>query len=647
MNTGPRRIRPFFVAASIVAVAGLTSLSTPTPPVAAKSAALESSFTLPVPKPGEKTYIVRFRDATDDGTAETEVRGKSGTFARRLSRVFNGAVVNMTPSKLAELKLSRNVLWAEENKVVTRQTTVSPTGSWGLDRTDQRALPLDSSYTYNSDGAGVDIYVVDTGVSMTHTQFTGRLRAGFDALGGDTNDCHGHGTHVAGTAAGSTLGIAPRATVVPVRVLDCNGAGNVAGVVVGIDWAIADHESRPAVMNLSLGGTQSVTLDSAITRARGDGIVVVGAAGNSSTEACATSPASATADALIVGASTSNDARASFSNHGPCLDLFAPGENIVSAGIASPTATSASSGTSMAAPHVTGLVARLLSTSPNLSVTDAMSRIVATATASAISNAGPQSPTLLAYGNPAATNAPATTTPGTTTVPGATPAPGAPATPTPTQAPTAPGADTTDPAPTTPAVPVRTGLPVAIPGARSAWLEWTEAPESTLPVTAHIVRVHSGTTLVKTVRVGAAAAHLVTGLSPGTKYHFTVANENGAGVSEFSPRSNTITPLRAVKIAAKRLPTTRRASPPTRPVNVRATRTGSTVQVTWKAAGPAGALRYEILFTRSTTPVARVVTDAPVGVRVFGLPKGRLRVQVRAVNEYGAGVLSRPAVSPT
>ncbi|MGA0862920.1 MAG: S8 family serine peptidase [Ilumatobacteraceae bacterium] len=642
MNTEPRGIRHFFAAAAVVAAAAFAGA--PTPAAASTVAAkFISSPKLDAPKSGESRYIVRFADSTSDVAAETEVKGRNGTLARRLSRVFNGAIVNMTPAKLAELKLSRAVLWAEEDQTVSRQDTVSPTGSWGLDRLDQRALPLDSTYSFASDGSGVDIYVVDTGISLSHSQFTGRLRAGFDALGGDTNDCPGHGPHVAVTAGGATLGVAPGATLVPVRVLDCDGAGTVSGVIVGIDWAIDDHTTRPAVMNLSLGGTLSVSLNSAITRARGDGIVVVGAAGNASVDACATSPGSATADALIVGASTASDARASFSNYGSCIDVFAPGDNIISAGIATANSTAASSGTSMASPHVAGLVARLLSASPSLSVGDAMSRIVDASTAGAVSNAGPQSPTLLAYADPAMIDAPTPTVPGTTTPasPGDSAGSGSdPATSTPGDGSTSPG----ETAP--PTVPARTGLPVAVPGARSVWLEWSEAPSATLPVTAHIVRVYSKKKLVKTVRVSATAAHLITGLSPKASYYFTVANENGAGVSEFSPRSKTVTPLRAVKISSKKLPTTRRQSPPTRPVNVKAKRTGSTVQVTWKAAGPAGALRYEVLFSRRGMDVARVITNAPVGVRVYGLPRTKLRVQVRAINEYGAGVLSRPTVSP-
>ena len=652
MNTDPRGIRHFFAVSAVVAAAVFTGAATPAS-AATLSAKVTSAPKIDAPKTGERRYIVRFKDATSDSLAENEIRGRNGTLARRLSRVFNGAIVNMTPTRLAELKLSRDVLWAEEDQTVTRQTTVSPTGSWGIDRLDQRALPLDATYSFGSDGSGVDVYVVDTGISLSHTQFTGRLRAGFDALGGDSNDCHGHGTHVAGTAGGATLGVAPGATLVPVRVLDCNGAGTVSGVIMGIDWAIDDHTTRPAVMNLSLGGTLSVSLNSAITRARGDGIVVVGAAGNASADACTTSPGSATADALIVGASTVTDSRASFSNHGSCLDLFAPGDNIVSAGIASPTSTAASSGTSMASPHVTGLAARLLSASPSLSVGDAMSRIVEAATPGAVSNAGPQSPTLLAHADRGAIDTP-TTTPGASTPgtsgPGtsAPTTPGVPASDTSGSAPPAPGVPPATPGESgAPAVPIRTGIPVAIPGARSVWLEWTEAPSVDLPVTAHIVRVYSKNTLIRTLRVGVTAAHLVTGLSSKTSYHFTVANENGAGVSEFSPRSNTVTPLRAAKISSRRLPTTRRQSPPTRPVNVKATRTGSTIQVTWKAAGPAGTLRYEILFSRRGIAVARVVTDAPVGVRIFGLPNNPLRVQVRAINEYGAGVLSRPTVSPS
>ena len=598
-----------------------------------------------------RAYIVRFKDSLPTATADLEVRTRGGSVDKRLSRVFNGAVISLPPGQLKQLQQSTNVLWVEPDSPVTRQTTVSPVDSWGLDRIDQRALPLGSSYSYATTGAGVDAYIVDTGILATHAQFGSRVRAGFDAFAGNTIDCHGHGTHVAGTVGGSTLGVAPAVSLVAVRVLDCQGSGTVSGVVLGIDWAIADHTTKPAVMNLSLGGTTSAALDSAITRARGDGIVVVGAAGNANVDACASSPASATGDALIVAASTIGDARASFSNFGSCVDLFAPGETILSAGITSNTATAYSSGTSMATPHVTGLVARHLSANPTATPTTTMAAIIADATQGALTGEGTGSPNRLAYASPPATQGSTTTSPGTgspgttttttpagpttTTTPGT---PGTPGTPTTTQ----PG-ETTVPGTPTATVPARTSKPSALAGAQRAYLEWTEAPDLEMPVTAHLVRVYRAGVLVKTVRVNSDATHEIGGLRAGSSHRFSVANENGNGVGEFSPLSNAIVPLKTTKVFTAPKAGTGKLAPPNAPTGVRAVRVGNAVQVTWRQPSNAETVTYEIWFARAGEYVARVVTSANGGVRVFGLKQGRYSVRVRAVNTVGEGLLSSAA----
>ncbi|NDA78065.1 MAG: S8 family peptidase, partial [Actinobacteria bacterium] len=275
--------------------------------------------------------------------------------------VFNGVTVNLTSAQALFLRRDPRVLRIEANKIVAA-ADVPP--SWGLDRIDQRSLPLDSSFVHVlSWGQGVDVYVVDTGINRTHSEFTGRVQPGFDVVtpGGNAEDCNGHGTHVSGTVAGSTYGVAPAARIIPVRVLDCLGSGTTAGVISGIDWIIEHHQSGvPAVLNMSLGGTQSASLNEAVERAVADGISVVVAAGNENVDACRRSPASA-ASAITVGATTSSDQRSSFSNFGSCLDIFAPGSSITSAWVGGPSASNTISGTSMASPHVAGAAAAFLS----------------------------------------------------------------------------------------------------------------------------------------------------------------------------------------------------------------------------------------------------------------------------------------------
>ena len=244
-------------------------------------------------------------------------------------------------------------------------TTQSPVPSWGLDRIDADEERLDDSYGFVSTGSGVRVYVIDTGVRSDHADLAGRVVPGYSAIddGRGSEDCNGHGTHVAGTVAGSSYGVAKDATIVAVRVLDCNGAGYASSVVSGISWAIANHPGGPGVINLSLGGPANSAVDQAVADATARGLLVVAAAGNNGGDACALSPARAPS-AVTIGATTSSDVRASYSNFGGCVDLFAPGSSITSAWWSSPGASATLSGTSMAAPHVAGIAARLLEDEP-------------------------------------------------------------------------------------------------------------------------------------------------------------------------------------------------------------------------------------------------------------------------------------------
>jgi subtilisin family serine protease len=259
--------------------------------------------------------------------------------------------------------------------------------SWGLDRTDQRALPLDGQIARAGSGAGVNVYVIDTGVYASNAEFAGRVVPGYTAVsdGRGTTDCHGHGSHVAGTVAGNTFGFANQATIVPVRVLDCFGSGSTSGVIGGINWMINHHVAgQPAVANLSLGGAYDYATNDAIERAVADGITVVVAAGNESTDSCSKSPASAP-NAITVGATASDDSRAFYSNFGACIDIFAPGSSIISAGISSTTATAQMSGTSMASPHVAGVAAIILGNAKGLSPAQVDARLTADASVGIVS----------------------------------------------------------------------------------------------------------------------------------------------------------------------------------------------------------------------------------------------------------------------
>jgi len=311
----------------------------------------------------------------------------------------------------------------------TQSATVTPrnasslevaTSLWGLDRIDQRALPLNGTVSRATTGSGVTAYVIDTGVLSTHTEFGGRVVSGYSSVsdGNGTEDCNGHGTHVAGTIGGSNYGVAPSVAIVPVRVLDCSGSGSTSAVIAGIDWVVAHHVAgTPAVANMSLGGGRSSALDIAVQNGVRDGVVFVVAAGNSNANACQTSPAGEPL-AVTVGSTTSADARSSFSNYGSCLDVFAPGSSILSAWYTSTTATNTISGTSMASPHVAGVAALGLGIAPDSNVAQIAAWITLTATSNVVENAGAGSPNLLLYSRLSA-QPPAAT--GPTPVAGSTP----------------------------------------------------------------------------------------------------------------------------------------------------------------------------------------------------------------------------------
>lgn len=297
------------------------------------------------------------------------------------------------------MKKNPHVLSVESDTIVNIDATTQSNPDWGLDRIDQKALPLNSTYSYLQTGSGTTAYIVDTGILSSHQEFSGRVLSGYTAIsdGNGTTDCNGHGTHVAGTVGGTTYGVAKNVNLVPIRILGCDGSGASSNVIAGLDW-ILKNGKKPAVVNMSLGGATSSSLDSAVENLYNNGYVMVVAAGNSNTDACTSSPARVS-KVITVAATDNTDTRASYSNYGSCVDIFAPGSQINSSWIGSNTATKILNGTSMATPHVAGVVAEMLQSTPTASPQTISTNLLNQASSNVVKNPS-GSPNRLLYKSP-------------------------------------------------------------------------------------------------------------------------------------------------------------------------------------------------------------------------------------------------------
>ncbi|MFE9590725.1 S8 family peptidase [Streptomyces sp. NPDC006294] len=381
--------------ALISAVAAATGLQFAVSPTA-HSASVGDIRLAPTATAVPGSWIVVLKDGT---TRAADL----GVAPRHTYRsVLSGFSAAMSSAKAKALAADPRVAYVEQNSTV-RLNDTQPNATWGLDRIDQRDLPLSKTYTYDTSASNVNAYIIDTGIRTSHSDFGGRASVGTDTVGGGQNgqDCQGHGTHVAGTVGGKNHGVAKSVNLIAVRVLDCDGSGTTAGVIAGVDWVTANAQ-MPAVANMSLGGSASASLDDAVKKSIASGVSYSVAAGNGlpilgiPANACNYSPARVP-EAITVGATDSSDRRASFSNYGTCLDLFAPGVDITSAWKDSDTATSTISGTSMAAPHTAGAAALYLSSHPTATPAQVRDALVTGATSGKVVNPMWGSPNKLLY----------------------------------------------------------------------------------------------------------------------------------------------------------------------------------------------------------------------------------------------------------
>ncbi|GAA1595758.1 MULTISPECIES: S8 family peptidase [Kribbella] len=397
MSPSLSRPRALFgiVAASALAVTGIVSAATGSnaaqpAPVSIRGAGNPNAI------PG--SYIVVLNDATTRAQTRVATQSLAASYDVKVKDQYDASIkgfsATMSEDQAKKVAGDSRVAYVQQNQKITVAQDNPP---WGLDRADQRDLPLDKKYEPSTDAKNVNVYIIDTGIYAKHQDFGDRASVGTDTVGDGQNgvDCMGHGSHVAGTIGGTTYGLAKAAKLIAVRVLDCKGSGSTESVVAGIDW-VTKNAKKPAVANMSLGGGADDALDAAVKASVGAGITYAVAAGNDNADACQSSPAKEPS-AITVGATDDQDQRAEFSNYGKCVDLFAPGVDITSVGITGPDATAKMSGTSMATPHVAGGIALYLADHPDATPADVAKALVTGSTADKVGDPGTGSPNKLLY----------------------------------------------------------------------------------------------------------------------------------------------------------------------------------------------------------------------------------------------------------
>ena len=510
------------------------------------------------PIPG--SYIVVMKDAVANVDGEVDQIGQQyGVSANyRYKYALKGFAGKLSAAAVDALRRDPRVAYIEEDQLAHIVATQPNPPSWGLDRIDQRALPLSGSYTYNTTGAGVDAYIIDTGIRTTHVEFGGRAVFGYDAITpGGTTDGNGHGTHVAGTVGGSTYGVAKGVHLIAVRVLDNSGSGTYAQVIAGVDWVTADHTTHPAVANMSLGGPVDAALDQAVRNSIAHGITYCIAAGNSSADASTQSPADV-AEAITVGATDITDAFAYFSNYGSLVAILAPGVDITSSWNTSNTATNTISGTSMATPHVTGVAALYLEANPTALPAGLKSALVSNATVGAITGVPSGTANRLLY---------------SLFGPPPPPPPGAP----------------------TLATPTNRATGVAVP----TTLNWNAATGSPTSYRVQVSTSSTFSTLAYDQAGLTSTSTTVSGLAAGVVYYWRVNASNAGGASAWSTVwSFTTSPPPAPAAPVLNTPANNATG-----VSIPAT-------LTWNAA--ANATTYRVVVSTSSTFAGTPVYDATV-----------------------------------